>query len=1228
MKMKTLLVSFRKILALSVLIASAAAGLWANGKTDTGAGRAQLIGSYRIDAGNPLKGNLHVQLLSDRGNFYLRIPGYTRYVLGCIDEKNVWRVWNAAKDSWIDADSNAAAVLGAFRNAAGGTRPGVKDLMPEKAAIRGIETAFTVTGLKMSAADTAPALEAAFRGRLIDAPLPIGGRGFDLILALYREPGEKGDILGCSRPSGWFAGEAGLFNSTETLRKTPYAGKALSLLYEFFQSRNAGGAFEACARQYYPGVNLTALSGAGGAEKEKAVTDLANALAGVLKRGFQLETPGEPLPVFAGSEAGVLYGSRRNIYLDAYLYFCYSQNRPLFSGIANALKTNFFDAARYRELSAGEGLVLARNAMRYYTWGVEYLAGNDNCYRGDSFFNSIITNYNREGKTWDVPWFDDGGAGSPENDRWPGALSPLEKMPVSSAPGAAVDSITVEGIAAGDGPAFDSPFPGGGSGYPLPYLRRGNDTPRSFARKMAAQARASLAAVPGNGPAAPTTRSARDLPRDAGVDSMGILKGSLAMIPESGGAAWPVFGETAGIFDLEQNSVILPDLSLVRPGDLVVRYREESRGSRQAEIGIVAGFRRGAPPVPPAGGDQRAAMENILLITAKETYGQVRLVPWSDFAAGEDGFHLRRLLVCRDGNAAPSSHRVETWDLLDPLPAVMETEFLAMEEQDRRGGGNVRERWIPNTGEYLVLGDIRLRAKNAAGVSLDPGQEFGQESGIEIYLSGASDRGYDPQWAAGDYGNIYNNSPGSKFEIALVPESKKETVPLGILETDTAGHYSLTRRGQAAYTFRVNAEGKLYVRLDNGGGRNYYPAIRPLGPNGARPGDDLLLEFAVRPGDSSEPFKYEIDSDSGTVVLETRFRTAEKDYLAVYDKKLLWRANLYVDEGDGDWNDLRPWNAPSRSGEKVPVWWDASWGYNIWNSGGAVGVPGGQVTAIAPWTRWNDNATVLGAVAYGWGCWDSVPAFNEELNEQRELIAHGRDKEHQNYQSANFERLQWTRDSAAPDRSWQNYVFPGRKQVNNTIQYHKALTQTELNENKQHFYFVNGSPVSIPGLSTYWEEQETSQYEYNQILRTSGIDCSGLAHRAALYEGSPYYVAKNSGSKYGTTTFGDDAGAALLIRDSGWKLEDQTSAAARERDRDLISRAVPGDIFVRSGIHVVIIQDIARAANEEKVSSYNQVSIIHSTQGSNKAATWMVQHDSWADLGNTDKTKYKLMRYK
>lgn len=29
----------------------------------------------------------------------------------------------------------------------------------------------------------------------------------------------------------------------------------------------------------------------------------------------------------------------------------------------------------------------------------------------------------------------------------------------------------------------------------------------------------------------------------------------------------------------------------------------------------------------------------------------------------------------------------------------------------------------------------------------------------------------------------------------------------------------------------------------------------------------------------------------------------------VYDHKMLWRANLYIDEGGEDWNDLHPWDS-------------------------------------------------------------------------------------------------------------------------------------------------------------------------------------------------------------------------------------------------------------------------------------------------------------------------------
>jgi hypothetical protein len=86
----------------------------------------------------------------------------------------------------------------------------------------------------------------------------------------------------------------------------------------------------------------------------------------------------------------------------------------------------------------------------------------------------------------------------------------------------------------------------------------------------------------------------------------------------------------------------------------------------------------------------------------------------------------------------------------------------------------------------------------------------------------------------------------------------------------------------------------------------------------------------------------------------------EKPRNLVYDKKMLWQANLYLNVKDtisgydkktgealyDDWNNVNPWNAPPGVGKVVaggsnPVWgrsntndptsWDTNWGYNEWN---------------------------------------------------------------------------------------------------------------------------------------------------------------------------------------------------------------------------------------------------------------------------------------------------------
>jgi hypothetical protein len=119
--------------------------------------------------------------------------------------------------------------------------------------------------------------------------------------------------------------------------------------------------------------------------------------------------------------------------------------------------------------------------------------------------------------------------------------------------------------------------------------------------------------------------------------------------------------------------------------------------------------------------------------------------------------------------------------------------------------------------------------------------------------------------------------------------------------------------------------------------------IRPLNATSAWPGDDLLLQFGVRDrytGQAVSISTYVGDENDAQVSTLTA-SVPEKDYIAVYDKKMLWRANLYIDESvtatflgtEGvresvDWNDTHPWDVPYIGAIGAPAWWSAEWGNN------------------------------------------------------------------------------------------------------------------------------------------------------------------------------------------------------------------------------------------------------------------------------------------------------------
>jgi len=70
-----------------------------------------------------------------------------------------------------------------------------------------------------------------------------------------------------------------------------------------------------------------------------------------------------------------IYGTKKNVYINTYLKYIYSQNKPALSEVYTDLfnkEHRVYNYTNYKPLTGDEGIILARNAMRYYTWGVEY----------------------------------------------------------------------------------------------------------------------------------------------------------------------------------------------------------------------------------------------------------------------------------------------------------------------------------------------------------------------------------------------------------------------------------------------------------------------------------------------------------------------------------------------------------------------------------------------------------------------------------------------------------------------------------------------------------------------------------------------------------------------------------------------------------------------------------------------------------------------------------------
>jgi hypothetical protein len=198
----------------------------------------------------------------------------------------------------------------------------------------------------------------------------------------------------------------------------------------------------------------------------------------------------------------------------------------------------------------------------------------------------------------------------------------------------------------------------------------------------------------------------------AGVDALGLLTGALSMAQIEGirgaldiekdfridryyqmndssvggldSTKWPAFyvspenGYLKENFrftnsDLERSTVLVPDISLIQEGDLVVRYQENG----EPHVGIVVGF---TDPIQHGYGDDASNWwSKVMVVSVMRGFRMVNLSTWgnasgalSSFAIDPKMYQIRRLVKFNEQGGSPT---YESWDLMTDVQIKERTDY-------------------------------------------------------------------------------------------------------------------------------------------------------------------------------------------------------------------------------------------------------------------------------------------------------------------------------------------------------------------------------------------------------------------------------------------------------------------------------------------------------------------------------------------------------------------------
>ena len=542
---------------------------------------------------------------------------------------------------------------------------------------------------------------------------------------------------------------------------------------------------------------------------------------------------------------------------------------------------------------------------------------------------------------------------------------------------------------------------------------------------------------------------------------------------------------------------------------------------------------------------------------------------------------------------AAGNSKADAWDLLDSTIAVLNLRLM------KSADCPIIERFIPNTGEGLEF-QVSVQAQNLLGENLNknlgPTTEF-------LFLS-PEDPFYDEQpLDTPEASNVYRNRGGG-FEIYV--QDKNGTYTVVLLEPNLEGTDGLSRYTVSPMSGKLTLKPDFFGAVEGmkagqllytRGGDTYYQFyIRPLSGN-IRPGDDLVLRLCLK--------------DDPTVV-----GAASAERLATYDKKLLWRANLYIDDGATDWNNQNPWDAPLSLNE---------WNRDVSGNRMTGDRAGKQVISIQPWTKnntgymleLNERTTTLSvtnAIAYGWGCADEPFSSFAKLQEQKALLSTRYDAQGGLLPNPIGNAIPWN-SSMAPNRNWANYL---------------AETITLIGGVTYHSY--------RPGYSTERRYGTIGQNNYNAnanqyIRETAGLDCSGFVQRAARYTSNPYRLPDLSvtadswtenNSAIGRKNTNDMKPEAVDYSWLLWTHELRATLEEYPRQGDEVISGpvpvVPGDLMLIydagrvTTVHVALVQSVHHQPDGSV--RFSDIKVIEATSGFNRQYKVLNMQTLWGYIEN------------